>query len=353
MAHLSLSLLGPFQVTLDGQPVAGFKSNKVRALLAYLAVEADRPHRREVLAGLLWPDWPDRDALSNLRYALSNLRRVIGDRTAEPPFLQITRDTLQFNTASDYWLDVTAFTEMVEADKDHPSAMDQLEQAVALYQGGFLEGFSLSLSDSPAFEEWTLFTRERLARQMSSALHHLAATYEERGEYEEAQSCAWRQIELEPWDEAAHQQLLRTLALGGQRGAALAQYQTCRRLLAQELGVEPAQETTRLYEQIRTGTLKALAPVPPPPPALIAELPAFLDDAESIEAIVPVFVARERELAQLNLFLEPALAGEGRVVLVTGEAGSGKTALVQEFIRRAQDAHADLIEAGTLLEELS
>ena len=67
---MSLSLLGPFQATLDGQPVTGFKSNKVRALLAYLAVEADRTHRREVLAGLLWPDWPDRDALDNLRYAL-------------------------------------------------------------------------------------------------------------------------------------------------------------------------------------------------------------------------------------------------------------------------------------------
>ena len=238
MAHLSLSLLGPFQVTLDGQPVTGFKSNKVRALLAYLAVEADRPHRREVLAGLLWPDWPDRDALNNLRYALSNLRRVIGDRTAEPPFLLITRDTLQFNVASDYWLDVTAFTEMVEVDKTHPSAIDQLQQAVALYRGSFLEGFSVG--DSPAFEEWALFTRERLGRQMSSALHRLSATYEQQGEYEKAQACAWRQVELEPWDEAAHQQLMRTLALSGQRSAALAQYETCRRLLAEELGVEPA-----------------------------------------------------------------------------------------------------------------
>jgi len=114
VACLSVRLLGPHQVTLDGQPVTGFKSSKVRALLAYLAVEADRPHRREVLAGLLWPDWPDRDALSNLRYALSNLRRVIGDRTAEPPFLLITRDTLHFNTASDYWLDVAAFTDLTE-----------------------------------------------------------------------------------------------------------------------------------------------------------------------------------------------------------------------------------------------
>ena len=104
MAHLSLSLLGPFRLMLEGQPGTGFKSNKVRALLAYLAVEADRPHRRDVLAGLLWPDWPNRDALNNLRYALSNLRRVIGDREAKPPFLLITRDTLQFNAAGDYRL---------------------------------------------------------------------------------------------------------------------------------------------------------------------------------------------------------------------------------------------------------
>jgi DNA-binding SARP family transcriptional activator len=342
MPHLSLSLLGPFQVTLDGQPVTGFKSNKVRALLTYLAVEADQLHPREVLAGMLWPDWPDRDALGNLRYALSNLRTVIGDRTAEPPFLLITRDTLQFNTASDYRLDVTAFTEMVEVDEGHPSAVEQLEQAVALYRGSFLEGFSVG--DSPDFDEWALFARERLARQMSSALHRLAATYEQGGEYEKAQSFAWRHVELEPWDEAAHQQLMRTLALSGQRSAALAQYETCRRLLAEELRVEPAQETTSLYEQIRDGTLRA--PVSSARAAdLVAEPPPFLDE-ELVEVERPVFVARERELAQLDGFLDLALAGQGRVIFVTGEAGSGKTALVQECSRRARDAHADLIVAS-------
>ena len=338
MAHLSLSLLGPFQVTLDGQPVTGFKSNKVRALLAYLAVEADRPHRREVLAGLLWPDWPDRDALSNLRYALSNLRRVIGDRTAEPPFLLITRDTLQFNAASDYWLDVTAFTDLTGLGD-----LSGLEKAVALYRGSFLEGFSVS--DSAAFEEWALFTREQIGRQMSSVLHRLSVTYEQRGQYEQAQSCAWQQVELEPWDEAAHQQLMRTLALRGQRSAALAQYETCRRLLAEELGVEPAEETTRLYEQIRNGKLKAFVPSPASPPDLSARLPLFLEE-EPPQVEIPVFVARERELAQLDGFLDLALAGQGRVVFVTGEAGSGKTALVQEFTRRAQDVHADLVVAS-------
>jgi DNA-binding SARP family transcriptional activator/predicted ATPase len=339
MPHLSLSLLGPFQVTLDGQPVTGFKSNKVRALLAYLAVEAERPHRREVLAGLLWPDWPDRDALSNLRYALSNLRRVIGDRQAEPPFLLITRDTLQFNPASDYCLDVTAFAEIVEADKAHPSAIDQLQQAVASYQGSFLEGFSVS--DGPTFEEWALFTREQLARQVSSTLHQLAAIYEQCGEYEQAQSCAWRQIELEPWDEAAHQRLMRTLALSGQRSTALAQYETCRRLLAEELGVEPSTETTRLYEQIRADKLKAPGPAPAAWPDLSTSLPPFLEK-EPPQVEMPVFVARERELAQLDGFLNLALAGQGRVAFVTGEAGSGKTTLVQEFTRCAQNAHADL-----------
>jgi DNA-binding SARP family transcriptional activator len=350
MAHLSLSLLGPFQVTLDGEPVTGFKSNKVRALLAYLAVEADRPHPREVLAGLLWPDWPDRDALSNLRYALSDLRRVIGDRTAQPPFLLITRDALQFNTASDHWLDVNDFRLRI-SDSGSPggepgsgqSEIANLESGIALYRGGFLEGFSVG--DSPTFEEWALFTRERLARQMSSALHHLAAIYEGRGEYEHAQFCARRQIELEPWDEAAHQQLMRALALGGQRGAALAQYESCRRLLDEELGVEPGQETTRLYEQIRTGKLKAFVPSPPSPPDHSARLPPFLE-AEPPHFEIPVFVSRERELAQLDQFLERALAGQGRVAFVTGEAGSGKTTLVQEFTRRAQEAHADLIVAG-------
>lgn len=337
MAHLSLSLLGPFQVTLAGESVTDFESDKVRALLAYLAVEADRPHRRDSLAGLLWPDWPDRAARTNLRNALANLRRAIGDRDATPPFLLITRETIQFNSASDYWLDVTAFRALVEADQP---TVRQLGEAVALYRGSFLEGFFLK--DSAAFEDWSLLTRERLQRQALAALHRLAGCYEQRGDYERACEVAWRQVELEPWQEEAHQQLMRLLALSGQRSAALAQYETCRRLLAEELGVEPAEETTRLYEQIRDGELKA----PVPSLARPAEPPSFLVEEEPVAVERPVFVARERELAQLDGFLDLALAGEGRVVFVTGEAGSGKTALVQEFTRRAQDVHADLIVAS-------
>jgi DNA-binding SARP family transcriptional activator/predicted ATPase len=355
MARLSLSCLGPFQVTLDGQPVTHFKSNKVRALLAYLAVEAAQPHPREVLAGLLWPDWPDRDALSNLRYTLSNLRRVIGDRTADPPFLLISRDTLQFNVASDFQLDVKDFTDLTGPQDPPPSAprsisgpaepaLSRLEEAVALYRGNFLEGFSLG--DSAPFEEWALFTRERLARQMSSALHLLAATHEQRGAYAQAQALARQQVEREPWDEPAHQQLMRALALSGQRGAALAQYETCRRLLAEELGVEPAAETTKLYEQVRDGDLSAPAPHLVLPRDLPPEPPPFLQAEERAEVEQPVFVAREGELAQLDGYLNAALSGQGKVVFVTGDAGSGKTALIQAFARHAQAAHPDLVVAG-------
>ena len=161
MPHLSLALLGPFQTTVDGQPVTGWKSNKIKALLAYLAVEADQPHPRGILAGLLWPDYPNASALSNLRNALSDLRQAISDRQADPPFLLITRETIQLNTASDHALDLEGLQDLRGLD------VDRLEQTVALYRGGFLEGFSC---DSAPFEEWVLVKREQIRRQMMAAL---------------------------------------------------------------------------------------------------------------------------------------------------------------------------------------
>jgi DNA-binding SARP family transcriptional activator len=115
MSHLAISLLGPFQVTRDGKPVARFESDTARALLGYLVMQPGVAHRREILAGLLWPERPDSEALRNLRVALSRLRDAIGDREAGPPFLHITRKTLQFNADSDCWLDVGAFSDAVAA----------------------------------------------------------------------------------------------------------------------------------------------------------------------------------------------------------------------------------------------
>src|SRR5512142_1935702 len=109
MAHLTLGVLGAMQVTLADGQTAKFRSDQTRALLAYVAVEADRPHRREALTGLLWPDEPEETARHNLRQALVNLRQAIGDSAAHPPYLLIDRHEIQFNRASDFALDVTDF----------------------------------------------------------------------------------------------------------------------------------------------------------------------------------------------------------------------------------------------------
>ncbi len=341
MPRLSLSLLRSFQATLDGVPLTSFESNKVRALLVYLAVEAHQTHPRDVLAGLLWPRRSNRDALSNLRYALYNLRNVLGDRQTDPPFLIITRRALQFNTASDHSVDVKTFQRQVGGftlrtnSREEPAVglhqASDLRAAVALCRGPFLHGFSLD--DSPAFEEWLLLKREQIDRQMMVALRLLAHHEEEIGNREEARGHVRRLLALEPWDEGAHRHLMRLLALDGRRNAALSQYGVCRDILVDELGVEPSSATTLLYERIRDGGI---------PRARNERGPSAPSRSLASRSTAP-FVGRERELAKLNRFLEEALNNRGRIAFVTGEAGSGKTTLIQAFASRALRAHGDLV----------
>ena len=303
MPHLSLSFLGSFQAALDGHPITDFKSNKVRALLIYLAVEHDRPQPREILAGCLWPDTPDRIALNNLRYALSSLRQAIQDRSAAPPFLIISRGALRFNTASDCSLDWLSF----ENSPDLQS-IDQLEQTLALVQGQFLEGFSC---DSAAFEEWLLFKREQINRQVLIRFQRLARHFELRGEYERAAVYARKQLDLEPWDEEAYAGLMRALAFSGQRSAALAQYETCRRLLRKELGVEPSRHITALRDQIEQELIGAASPSPA---KLLTNVPVPLTP----------FVGRQREIADTRQLLSRA-ESPARLLTLTGAGGCGKT----------------------------
>lgn len=98
MSRLSLWLFGPFQAELEGKPLRGFRSAKIRALLAYLVVEAQRPWTRATLADLLWPDFPEKTAQSNLRNALSNLRHVLADQLADQPCLHLTSPPLSSTT---------------------------------------------------------------------------------------------------------------------------------------------------------------------------------------------------------------------------------------------------------------
>ena len=324
MAQLSISLLGNVTVAVAGQPVRHFRSEKVLALLIYLAVEAEQPHRRSALAGLLWPDHPEREARHNLSQSLLRLRQAIKDQEATPSVLLATRQTIQLNPISDHWLDVTAFLGYLKTAtagaENHSPDLQAMRQAVELYRGDFLSHFYLA--DSDLFEEWAITKREQLRQQSLEVLAWLVAYYEKQGEYEPAHHYAWRQVDLDPLNEANHRRLMRLLALSGQRNAALSQFETCRQLLEEELGIEPEAETTTLHRQIREGTLSR-------PPARITQARTVPEN--NLPLLSTPFVGREQALAELtSLLTQP----QTRLVTIVGPGGMGKTRLAIEAASR-------------------
>ncbi|MEZ4513617.1 MAG: BTAD domain-containing putative transcriptional regulator [Chloroflexota bacterium] len=310
MTFLSLKFLGSLDIALDHAPVVGLRSAKVEALLAYLAVEQKRPLRRDALVALLWPDEPLDTARTNLRQSLTRLQKGIDNQNANPPFLLISRETVQFNAQSQYALDVTQFQKLLAACPTHGDTPERqcaicvknLQTAVSLYNGDFLAHFFIS--DSPVFEQWVLPIRERLHQQALQALQWLANYHENRGEYVQALTYAQHQTRLEPWREEPYQQQMRLLARQGNRSAALVCYETCRRTLENELGVAPTAETTQLYHRIQT------AP---------AHRPHNLPDLPNS------FLGREEETAQL---LSHLAQPQRRLVTLLGAGGMGKTSLV-------------------------
>ncbi|MGB5057617.1 MAG: protein kinase [Candidatus Promineifilaceae bacterium] len=248
MAVLAIHLFGSFQAALAGEPLTAFESDKVQALLAYLAVEAERPFTREHLAELFWPERPEGAARSNLRHALAVLRRAIHDREADPPYLLITRQSIQFNAASDAWIDAVEFAAGEGAD------IDRLRHLIGLYNGRFLP--NLTITDSLPFEEWLQGKQEQFERQLCRYLCRLTEHDEQQGDFAASLDYARRWVEQTPWQEEAHRQLIRLLALNGRRSEALAQYETCRRLLDKELAIAPDAETEQIVAHIRAGTLQ-------------------------------------------------------------------------------------------------
>jgi WD40 repeat protein/DNA-binding SARP family transcriptional activator len=344
MAALSIRLFGPFEVELDGEPVTGFATDKARALLAYLAVEADRPHRREALAGLLWPEVPEASARGSLRTALGNVRQLVGDRPRSPdhvssseskdsrPFLNVSWQEIQFRRDSDARVDVRVFTELLQAGSLPPSAQppgprtsQDLEEAVGLFRGSFLEGFSLP--DSAAFEEWALLKREQLQRQVLSALQQLIGYYERSGEISRALPHAWRAVELDPWRGVAQRQLMHLLALDGQREAALAQYEQYRQLLAEELGAEPSEAAQELYELLSRDGWPDGVSLPGTMPGrevtVVGPCP-YRGLAAFREEDAPFFFGREAFAGQLF----EAVQRRSLVAVIVGSSGSGKSSSV-------------------------
>jgi DNA-binding SARP family transcriptional activator len=264
MTQIALTLLGPMQVTVQGQLIVTFPYEKVRALLAYLAIEPDQPHHRDRLAALLWAEQGESKARGNLRKALSVLRQSLGNETAQPPFFLTTRNTIQFNVQANYTLDVNVLTQLLDCQRPYslpvhelkPEHIANLEQAVALYRGPFLD--QMQVSDHEIFETWMLFHRERLHETIMNACSELVSYYEYQRYYEKAQQYVQRQLQLEPWNEAAHRASMRILAQCGRRTLALQQYTRCCQILEQEFATDPEPATVATWEAIRSGSFSSL-----------------------------------------------------------------------------------------------
>ncbi len=324
MPHLEISLFGSPRVILGGTPIT--LSEKVLALLAYLVVESSRPHHRSTLTGLLWPEHPESTARNNLRFTLFKLRQTLGDQQAALPHILATRKTVQFNQEGDYWLDVDEFLYMLHARGSLYGQPDliHVEEAVQLYRGGFLQGFFLG--DNIGFEEWVMLTRERLHRQALDSLRFLTQAYLKIGDYSGAIRHASRQIELAPWEEESHQQLMLALALNGQRGAALAQFEACKQSLAEELGVEPGPETMKIYRRIQVGELEKIKTWAAP-----HSLPRPLPLQPNLPRYLTPFFGRKKRLAQLEkLLTDPKYP----LLTIVGPGGVGKTRLALQAARR-------------------
>lgn len=335
MARLLIHLLGVYQISLGSAAITEFASNKVRALLAYLVVESGRPHAREALAGLLWPESSQVDALASLRNALANLRRAIGDHDANPPFLIISNDTIQFNSSSDYFLDIDEILLLADdsprlSESCEPAELQRRSAALDAYHGPFLQG--ITISDSSAFEEWVTLWRERLVRLVLEELRWLADYYETCGEYFQALEYAQRQVAIEPWLEESYRQVMRILAINGQRSAALAQYELCRRVLKEELDVEPAAETQLLYQAICGGDLDGLIfrrilPAPGEPPYRGLH---FFEEPDAL-----IFFGREALTARLVERVKQMTGSASPQLAVVGASGSGKSSLVRAGVAPA------------------
>ncbi len=250
---VQINLFGSPQCLREGQPIP-IHRRKAIALLAYLAVTA-RPHGRDALATLLWPEYDQSGARANLRRDLSYLKQAMGD------MVDVSRADVGLMPGDGWRLDTADFTMRITQTQSHdhpaaplcPTCHLALTEAVDLYAGDFMAGFTLP--DCPEFDEWQFFQREGFRQSLATALQQLMEHNIREGSYGLAAEYGRRWLSLDPLHEPAHRQLMQLYAWDGQHTAALRQYEECQRLLAEELGVKPEAETAVLYEAIKTRQL--------------------------------------------------------------------------------------------------
>ena len=318
---LHLQLFGSPHVEQDGILVESFRSRKIEALFYYLVVNRGT-HRRSKLAALLWPDTSEEKALRNLRYALWNLRQILGEIPLHSDRISISLPKSDLLTVDTEILDTLVAHDSLKQNQDDAALIPQLERAATLYHGEFLAGFELE-DDSP-FTDWLQGQRLRYEQVIVEVFKRLAVHYITQRQLPDAMKSTRRLLELDPWHEKAHRQLLTLMAITGHREMAVTHYQQLAQTLEAELGIEPEPETIALIERIRSGQVAAQNDEPS------SELTERGISAESNTQTIPL-IGRRKEYAQLTKHWENATTEDSGLLLIRGIAGVGKTRLVEEL----------------------
>lgn len=328
---LEIHTLGGLAIGCQGTKVTGFASRKVEALLVYLACTG-RPKAREVLAELLWEERSQSQGLSNLRVALSSLRKQLA------PYLLVTRDTVGLDPQARVWLDTAELERQLASVRDQrgPFAAGIVagaKQALALYRGDFLEGFYLR--ESSGFESWMALERERIRAVYEQLAQWLLEVLLENESWHETIEWGERWISLGQTPEPAYRALMQAYSGLGDAANVSAVYQRCMQSLADDLGVEPSEQTRRVHAQCMKG-------VPPPHSA-----PARSADVQrSVETSARVLLQQgsKREGEILDLATLAAIsAGQGGLEIGAEEAGL----LVRSALHHGLDAGPWLRRAGS------
>ena len=308
----------PIQFRFLGTPAAyqmgkriRLYSAKVFALVAYLALQPDKAHSREQLAGLLWGERSDQRAYASLRQALYSVRQVLGDEADR--LLQIERESVGLRLLDTLQVDAW--------DLSAAWKRGDFARVVDLYSGPLLDG--LKLSDCPDYETWLFLQRESFEQKTIAALQQHVAHLLSSGAYDNALPHATRLMELDFLNEEGHRLLMKIHASRGDQSAARRQYQLCVELLARELGVEPMPETTSLFQQLENVSQ--------------AQIIVQAEPIRAVQSIADLPMAeRESELAALTQAWQAAAENPQNLFFIQGEVGAGKSRLVQEFIKQNQ-----------------
>ncbi len=304
---LEIRTLGGLSILENGEPINDLGTRKAEALLLYLAVEGG-DHRRNAVAALLWPESSEIHARTSLRVALSALRRNLG------AYLDIDREKLAIRPDSEIYVDTTDLLEKI--------AQGRYLQALELYHGDFLKGFHLH--GGPDFDQWRIWEQEYLQREMINALHKLIDQALEVKAYRGAIDYSQRMLKLDPLDERAYRLSMLALAQDGQRGAALAQYKTCRRVLLEQLGVEPAKDLIELHDQISRGEDRVILP--------------YRSRRQNLPTQHTSFVGRQEELVRIS---DSICNPTCRLITIAGPGGIGKTRLAIQVASRSLSSFPD------------